>query len=307
MISYKYNHAPAKVVQEDLQENHNRKISRSYIQSISQIVSNILLKQEEDWNYEIPDMEEPVATISMGLDGTCMPMGESSWREAMCGTFSFFDKNGNRMNTIYIANAPEYGKENFKNKFDKEAINIKKNYPEAQIIGVADGAKENWSILEKYTVANTLDYYHATEYLTKASRGVHPRSKEKREAWYENACHTLKNVKDGVEELLNEIKELKNKNLSKSIKDGIEATINYFTNNYARMNYKDSIDNNLPIGSGVTESACKIIVKQRVCVSGANWSEYGAKRFLPIRAICFSDTRWNQSWNKFMESKEMVA
>jgi hypothetical protein len=307
MLTYKYNHNPAKIVQEDFQENHNRKISRSYIQKISQIVSNILLKQEEDWDYKIPDMEAEVATISIGIDGTCMPMGESSWREAMCGTFSFFDKNGNRMSTIYIANAPEYGKDNFKERLDKEAINIKKEFPEAQIIGVADGAKENWSILEKYTASNTLDYYHATEYLSKASRGVHPRSKPKREAWYEKACDTLKNVKDGAKNLLDEIKGLKEKKLSKGIKKGVEDTITYFSNNSERMNYKESIDNNLPIGSGVTESACKIIVKQRVCVSGANWSEYGAKRFLPMRAICLSDTRWNQAWNKFMGSNEMVA
>ena len=307
MLTYKYNHNPAKIVQEDFQENHNRKISRSYIQKISQIVSNILLKQEEDWDYKIPDMEAEVATISIGIDGTCMPMGESSWREAMCGTFSFFDKNGNRMSTTYIAHAPEYGKGNFKGRLDKEAINIKKEFPEAQIIGVADGAKENWSILEKYTASNTLDYYHATEYLSKASRGVHPRSKPKREAWYEKACDTLKNVKNGAKNLLDEIKGLKEKKLSKGIKKGVEATITYFSNNFERMNYKESIDNNLPIGSGVTESACKIIVKQRVCVSGANWSEYGAKRFLPMRAICLSDTRWNQAWNNFMGSNEMVA
>ena len=73
------------------------------------------------------------------------------------------------------------------------------------------------------------------------------------------------------------------------------------------MKYKDSIDKNLPIGSGVTESACKIVVKQRVCVSGANWSEYGAKRFLPIRAICLTEGRWNQAWNNFMTNEEMVA
>ena len=73
MLTYKYNHNPAKIVQEDFQENHNRKISSSYIQKISQIVSNILLKQEEDWDYKIPDMEAEVATISIGIDGTCMP------------------------------------------------------------------------------------------------------------------------------------------------------------------------------------------------------------------------------------------
>ncbi|SFV62048.1 hypothetical protein MNB_SV-12-1542 [hydrothermal vent metagenome] len=106
---------------------------------------------------------------------------------------------------------------------------------------------------------------------------------------------------------MTEITELKNKKISPAIKSGVNATISYFTNNLKRMNYKDSIDKNLPIGSGITESACKIVVKQRVCVSGANWSEYGAKRFLPIRAICLTEGRWNQAWNKFMEHTEMVA
>ncbi len=307
MLSSKYASAPAKEVQNDLKENHNREISQSFIQNTTQAVSNILLKQEEDWEYEIPQTKKEVATIGIGLDGTCMPMGETNWREAMCGTFSLYDKNGDRIQTIYIANAPEYGKESFKKRFDKEAIAIKEKFPKAKIIGVADGAKENWSILEKYTASNTLDYYHATEYLSKASRGIYPRSKSKRKAWFEKACNTLKNVQDGATSLLEEIKGLKDKKLSSGIKDGVESTITYFTNNLKRMNYKESIDKNLPIGSGVTESACKIIVKQRVCVSGANWSEYGAKRFLPIRAICLSDGRWSQAWNKFMENKKMVA
>ena len=307
MVSNKYAYAPAKEVQKDLEVNHNRKISHSYISTLSQTVSNLLLKQEEHWEYEIASMEKEVATIAMGLDGTCMPMGETNWREAMCGTFSFYDSNGERMHTIYIANAPEYGKESFKKRFDKEVLAIKKRFPKAKMIGVADGARENWSILEKYTAFNTLDYYHATEYLTKASKGVHPRSKEKRESWYQKACEHLKSVKDGAIDLLKEIKELKDKKLSPAIKDGVEATITYFSNNLKRMNYKELIEQNLPIGSGVTESACKILVKQRVCISGANWSEYGAKRFLPLRAICLTEGRWEQAWNRLMEFKEMVV
>ena len=307
MLSYKYIHSPVQVVQEDLKENHNREVSCSYIQNTTQAVSNILLKQEEDWEYEIPKTEKEVAIIGIGLDGTCMPMGESNWREAMCGTFSFYDKEGNRIQTIYIANAPEYGKESFKKQFEKEILSIKNNFSEVPIIGIADGAKENWSILKPYTSVNTLDYYHATEYLSQASRGVHPRSKSKQKIWFEEACDTLKNIKDGAKDLLEEIKELKNKKLSVNIAKGVDATISYFTNNLNRMDYKGSIDKNLPIGSGVTESACKIIVKQRVCVSGANWSEYGAKRFLPIRAICLSDGRWSQAWNNFMDNQDMVA
>lgn len=298
---------PVSVVQQDLSENHNRKTSSTFIQTISQITSNLLTSQEENYEYTIPKMEQEVETISIGIDGTCMPMGDVHWREAMCGTISLYDKDTTRMHTIYVANAPEYGKESFKKRMDKEIVAIKKQFPNANIIGVADGAKENWSFLEKYTASNTLDYYHATEYLTKASKGIHPRSKELRTNWYQDACHSLKNDKDGAVNLLQEIKELEDKKLSASIRAGVDATITYFTNNIERMNYKDSIDKHLPIGSGVTESACKIVVKQRVCISGANWSEYGAKRFLPIRAICLTEGRWEQSWNNFMSNEEMVA
>jgi len=183
IISNKYAYAPAKRVQEDLRENHNREISSSFIQNTSLLVGNILLKQEEDWEYEIPQMPKKVKTISLGLDGTCMPMGENNWREAMCGTFTFYDENGERMDTIYIANAPEYGKSEFKKRFNKEVLSIKKKFPKAQIVGLADGAKENWPLLEKYTDTNILDYFHATEYLSKASKGFYPRSKPKRKNW----------------------------------------------------------------------------------------------------------------------------
>jgi len=58
MVSNKYAYTPAKAVQEDLEENHNRKISCSFIRSTSQIVSNLLLKQEENWEYEIVKMDK---------------------------------------------------------------------------------------------------------------------------------------------------------------------------------------------------------------------------------------------------------
>ncbi len=302
MVSSKYINNPAKYVQEDLRNNHSREISHSFIRNLSQAVANKIDKIEDNLTYTIPKITKEVVTISVGIDGTCMPMGDVNWREAMCGTLSLYDKDGNRMHTIYVANAPEYGKKTFKERMDEEILNIKKEFPKAKIIGVADGAKENWNFLSKYTDLNTLDFYHATEYLSLASKGFHPRSVPKRKVWFEKACDILKNVTTGAKDLLDEIKKLKTKKLSDPIKKGVNATISYFNNNLERMNYKNSIDANLPIGSGVTESACKTVVKQRVCVSGANWSEYGAKRFLPMRGIFLTEGRWNQVWGKLVEN-----
>jgi len=45
----------------------------------------------------------------------------------------------------------------------------------------------------------------------------------------------------------------------------------YRKNNLNRMNYAAHINQNLSIGSGVTETACKTLVKQRLCGSGMRW------------------------------------
>jgi len=42
----------------------------------------------------------------------------------------------------------------------------------------------------------------------------------------------------------------------------------YFNNHRHQMNYPKFLAEHLPIGSGVTEAACKTLVKQRLCASG---------------------------------------
>ena len=44
-------------------------------------------------------------------------------------------------------------------------------------------------------------------------------------------------------------------------------------NNEDRMQYYKFTDTVLPSGSGATEAACKVIVKQRMCKSGMRWKE----------------------------------
>jgi len=64
------------------------------------------------------------------------------------------------------------------------------------------------------------------------------------------------------------------------------------------MNYAESIEENLPIGSGVTEAACKTLVKQRLCQSGMKWIEKGAGIVLSLRALVLTKGRWEQFWDK---------
>ncbi|TXL12789.1 ISKra4 family transposase, partial [Methylococcaceae bacterium HT3] len=100
-----------------------------------------------------------------------------------------------------------------------------------------------------------------------------------------------------------ELQALTDTRLTKSIKDDLAATITYFSNNITkdRMNYAHHIEEKLPIGSGVTEAACKTLVKQRLCGSGMRWKNKGAKVVLSLRALVQTTNRWQQFWDKIIQ------
>jgi hypothetical protein len=64
------------------------------------------------------------------------------------------------------------------------------------------------------------------------------------------------------------------------------------------MDYPGFSAEALPIGSGVTEAACKTLVKQRLCASGMRWKNKGARIVLSLRALTHSAGRWAQFWEK---------
>ena len=69
-------------------------------------------------------------------------------------------------------------------------------------------------------------------------------------------------------------------------------------NKKGRMDYATWEGEDLPIGSGVTEAACKVLVKQRLCGSGMKWKEPGAAAVLSVRCLTYTKERWSQFWNK---------
>lgn len=357
-VSHKMATVAAPHVKNDFDVNSNRSVSLSLVQDIAKAVASVVQIKEENWSYHVPKVEEAqIKTVGIGLDGTCMLMCEGTYRQAMVGTISLYDVDGERQHTTYIAAAPEYGKEKFKERLTREIERTNALYPQAIKIGIADGAPDNWSFLEQHTEKQTLDFYHATEYLTDVADAVFSSSILRKE-WLDDRCHQLKHTQDAAKNLLIEMQgfkdnktsdpsfvsletavkmaidnntrsenvtantadiiklnkistelEIKNtiedKAKSKSKKPAqkkktLEAAITYFTNNNekSRMDYWKSVALNQVIGSGVTEAACKTIVKQRLCLSGMRWKDKGAGVILSLRALAHSTGRWEQFWRK---------
>ena len=303
MVAGKYARLGADAIREDLLECNGREISRNYAKKLSDFVGAIAQCHECEWEYDLPAFDVPVGSITLGLDGTCMLMRDDGWREAMCGSIAFYDTQGERLHTIYCAATPEYGKERFKEKFSREIERVQKQFTETLYIGLADGAKDNWTFLKQYTKRCLLDFYHAREYIGKAASAIFGRDLINKQTWEETFSHCLKHKQGSASRF---IKELQTQRANLDKKNFIERdeelrqVITYYENHKDKMAYAYHLKHNLPIGSGVTEAACKVLIKQRMCISGSRWKDDGASCVLALRTLKLTTGRWQQFWSYVM-------
>jgi hypothetical protein len=151
----------------------------------------------------------------------------------------------------------------------------------------------------RLTSVQILDFYHAVGYLGAAASAAHPHDSAQRELWLSERCHQLKHDPGAAETLYQEMVQLqKRSGLTKTVREPLDAAVTYYYNHKHQMNYAQYRENHYPIGSGVTEAACKTLVKQRLCNSGMRWKEKGAAMILSLRALVLTPTRWTQFWNK---------
>lgn len=297
MTGHKLAMLPGDKVVVDLAENHGRSMSKRLVQSIGERLGDVLRERETEWQYQLPELAEEVTVASIGRDGTCTALVGEGWRQTMTGTLSVYGKSGGRLHTIYLGCAPEPEKPTFDMLLDREIKLLKKQLgPHVTYSGVADGATDNWSFLEPRTEKQVLDFFHASEYLSLYAKKT-IRQKTKRASWLHSAMTTLKEKTGGAAELLKQMSEGLNQ-ANKSAKEDIQRCVTYYENNLQRMDYPACIKTGIPIGSGVTEAACKTFVKARLAGSGMRWKRYGIDNILMTRGLVFTTGRWQQFWSK---------
>jgi len=304
IVSYKYASFGADSVVDDLRECNGRTLSNRYCKMLGDVVGTFAAAKEESWEYALPEFDRPVASASVGVDGTCMLLVEDGWRVAMTGTIALYDAQGERLHTIYLGAAPEYGKEEFHARFVRELDRVKAKFPEISYLGLSDGAADNWSFLSPLTDHQLVDFYHASEYVGKAAMAMFGvKHVKEREAWLADRLHRLKHNQGAATRLWKELEKFAASHTirSPSLRKGLASAVTYFCNQKHRMNYGYHTARNQPIGSGVTEAACKVLIKQRFCRSGSRWKEQGAMAVLSIRALKLTPGRWQDFWKRISQ------
>jgi len=250
--------------------------------------------------YEIP---ADAAFFAVSLDGVMLSTryaqvlpGDSRWAEACCGTVSYFNSQGELLNTQYLARMPERHKKTLKEQLSMHFDAIRERRPELQVVKIADGARDNWTFLDGELPGGecVLDFYHASQHLNEAMQIIYGKNSIEARSNHKKYRAILLDDKKGITKVINHLKYQQRKGVSHK---KLQTEITYFNRHKSRCHYAKLKEQNKPIGSGIVESACKTVVQMRLKRSGQHWNDDGGQAILTFRALLLSK-QLNAAWKR---------
>jgi len=263
----------------------------------------------------VEQVPKAAATVAVSLDGVLVPMkdeehrakraraaaegklacGPAGFKEVGCATLSLYDADGDRLHTVRLARMPEHKKATLKASLTQELKAVLAQRPDLKVVTLADGAKDNWRYLDWELPADSTaiaDFYHVAEHLHAALAAAYGESDPRCQAQFEKLRHLLRHDRRGAARVIRALAHLRDRYPRRK---KVATELAFFRGNRHRMRYAEWAAKGLPIGSGVTEAACKTLATQRMKRSGMHWRHDGGQSILTFRALAQSD-RFERGW-----------
>ena len=259
--------------------------------------------------------------------------GPAGFCEASVGIIAFYDGDGERLATRRYARMPEENKATTKDWLRAELTYIRKNRPSLTTMVIADGAANNWTFLETLGAdVELVDFYHTAEHLHRHVSKAMGAATLDTQKTVRDMRHQLLKTKGSAAKIFADMKALREEAAARArtaaahpdsanvdataagISSSDEARApaptkrkgkktshqpDYFARHHGRMDYPDARARHLPIGSGVTESTCKLAVCDRMRRTGMRWTERGGQAVMTLRAHRISGS-FDIAWRALM-------
>ncbi len=156
----------------------------------------------------------------------------------------------------------------------------------SEVVVLGDGAEWIWnqSAMHFPESVEILDYYHACEHIWSFAAARYREGSAACKRWARMHCRKLK--ANGPAGLLRALRRCKPKSPEET--EALRLELGYFESHCHRMNYPAYRSRGMMIGSGPVESACKVVVGQRLKQSGMRWTKAGADNILALRTAILS-------------------
>jgi hypothetical protein len=272
--------------------------------------------------------------IVMGIDRTSAPMAEPSdksqparkkpyqrrapdpvevnYRMAYVATATLVDEQGQALVTRRYAIEASDSEQEMIARAVADVRHWLCRRSDLQVAVVQDGAHEMWNLARPALEAlkdsgvlvtwyEAIDFCHLLERLAEALDLINCENRSwQLQLWRQSLIEDDTAIDSIASYLRFHRKDAKTAEKLKKL----DEHITYIENNNDRMRYKTLRERGMPIGSGITESACKTVVNMRAKGAGQRWSVSGLRGTLHLRALNASD-RFDPFWAHF--SKKYLA
>lgn len=161
-----------------------------------------------------------------------------------------------------------------------------------KVAAVMDGADWLQGVIDYHRVdaVRILDFPHAAEYVSAIGEAVRAAGYSLPPTWLEGVLHRLKNA--GPERVLSHLARL----CQRCATPEIHKKWQYLLRRHDQMQYPGFQQEGWPIGSGIVESANKLVVEARLKGAGMHWKRENVNAMLVLRnAVC--NDRWDEAWS----------
>ncbi|MGH7927750.1 MAG: hypothetical protein ACREQV_08135 [Candidatus Binatia bacterium] len=242
--------------------------------------------------------------LSVGRDGLMMPIKKKeTYKEGATATISVLDRRGRRIGTVYLGQMPEAGQGTLSRQLTALLTDVLRQWdgPLPRLTYVTDcgshpteyfqqvlawmpNPRRPQELLEWEWV---VDYYHACLYITKLAEAIFGPGRQAF-TWAAKQRKVLKQKNGGIYRVLRSAGALRTIRGLVGSEENYWSAYNFLRSRTAKMDYAAYKRLRMPIGSGVTEAACKVVFTQRFKQSGMKWTIDGGQQILALRVIALS-------------------
>ena len=258
--------------------------------------------------------------LAAGRDGVFVPIrGDDSYREAATATLSVHDRAGRRLGTVYLGRMPEPGQGTLSEQLTRLITEVLKRWtgPLPRLAYVTDAGHHQVAYYERVLKPMrhpsrpgealewewVIDYFHASEYVHKLSQALF-RDPRRARSWAWKMCRWLKTRPRAIHRILHSAAAIRSRRLVLGRSKAYREAYGYLRDHSKHLDYVSYRRNHLPIGSGVTEAACKTVFSQRLKRSGMAWSVEGGQRIVDLRVIDLSGV-WSEVHQSYLQSRRL--
>lgn len=264
--------------------------------------------------------------LAAGRDGVHVPIRQQGYHEGSTATVSVLDRRGRRLGTVYLGQMPESGQGMLSDQLTALLIKVLTewqaqgglaprlayvtdggNHPKEYYQRVLRRMDDPWRPGQKLAWQWVLDFWHACAYVHELAEALFSAG-PKAEAWFGKWRRWLRDRHQGVAQVLRSAMWHYNNGRKRSAvrQKAYWKAYRYLRKHAVWMHYATYRRQGLPIGSGVTEAACKTVFAERLKRSGMTWGCAGGQVIVDLRVLKLSKV-WSAVHQAYLRSRPKVS